>query len=939
MSFFTFFKMVVVDVVVVVAVVQWVCTILLQYLDATRSLDDRILRHFTRWRRSSAMDETVDDGAHDDQALLLPESSAPDDARHRDSGCDGDDSSCAGADSDGTGVGADAALVGTEITFETLSGSAAAAAAGGKMALTEALPKQAPRTQSVASLAATAAASAAAHLFTHAAAAADSDDDAGPAVEDERCRIQSITFTDSTVSIVGIRIVVQHPLVELNLTNCGSVDSTVFEALHAVGGTLKRLCLRHCTAISEFGLSAIPNISELDLQETAINGDGLYCMPQLVERLWLDNTDVDTADLMRLPNLPLLTELQLSGTHLDYSGYHVFERFPNLSTIGVASCPNLLSFEAGDEALPAAAKLFFRKFGTLPKLKWLDLSMLAVDSDSIQILLSRPCLQFLGLVGSGHISEQWAEVSVAAMHLDKPMNNAQILLAAQELLPLRVDVSLYVLRGVFKRLNPRLNEVHDRMPASDPLIASVVECITHFTDEPDLQLVASAALFYLTTNLNSPDAAIVYGSPIRLRVLKAMTAALKRSVDEPGLLLEQLAKNCCLTLRNFHPTKELAEHARELALALLRAALKYDDRTVRLTAIHVCSQNLASLHPSLKEQIGSVGDGGLEEDVLGMVLELVETVRASLLAVESNPEIYPDNQRQQLMAAMEGCWTFLWNVTDETPNNSNRFLDKGGLSSLVLTLRQFTDKALRRNTMGLVTNLAEVPELRSRLMTDNTGAPLGLVEEMAKLLTFDDDSQFDLEVTYNIAGTMCHILAEGKMFWVESGLTLEFRRRVLDDIAIVVQRWTLTPERWINYRSLRPLVDLLNPAFDSEVHLWATWAMLSLCFVNGPKYCEMCYREQGLSSIQTLIDLDVPNEKLQAYCTQIVRFCRLNLGETLAPLYGAMTEEEKNASPPLPVSLHSPPPTANSGGGGGGGGGGGASNTDGDDDDDDDDDE
>ena len=45
-----------------------------------------------------------------------------------------------------------------------------------------------------------------------------------------------------------------------------------------------------------------------------------------------------------------------------------------------------------------------------------------------------------------------------------------------------------------------------------------------------------------------------------------------------------------------------------------------------------------------------------------------------------------------------------------------------------------------------------------------------MVEEMAKLLKQKEG--FDLEVTYNIAATMCHILAEGDEFWFRFGLSM-----------------------------------------------------------------------------------------------------------------------------------------------------------------------
>ena len=57
---------------------------------------------------------------------------------------------------------------------------------------------------------------------------------------------------------------------------------------------------------------------------------------------------------------------------------------------------------------------------------------------------------------------------------------------------------------------------------------------------------------------------------------------------------------------------------------------------------------------------------------------------------------------------LKGCWSCLWNVTDETPSNSERFIDKGGVELFLRCLKKFpNDTDLKRNIMGLVGNIAE----------------------------------------------------------------------------------------------------------------------------------------------------------------------------------------------------------------------------------------
>ena len=67
---------------------------------------------------------------------------------------------------------------------------------------------------------------------------------------------------------------------------------------------------------------------------------------------------------------------------------------------------------------------------------------------------------------------------------------------------------------------------------------------------------------------------------------------------------------------------------------------------------------------------------------------------------------------------LETAWSCMWNVTDETPINCKRFLDGGGMQLFLNCKERFPESQdLLRNMMGLLGNVAEVPHLRSQLMT------------------------------------------------------------------------------------------------------------------------------------------------------------------------------------------------------------------------------
>lgn len=61
--------------------------------------------------------------------------------------------------------------------------------------------------------------------------------------------------------------------------------------------------------------------------------------------------------------------------------------------------------------------------------------------------------------------------------------------------------------------------------------------------------------------------------------------------------------------------------ATELAVLLLRAVIKYEDRTIQLTAIFVCCHSLAALHPDHKQDIGQAGCLELTMEIIGRCKE------------------------------------------------------------------------------------------------------------------------------------------------------------------------------------------------------------------------------------------------------------------------------------------------------------------------------
>ncbi|XP_033099837.1 protein zer-1 homolog [Anneissia japonica] len=107
---------------------------------------------------------------------------------------------------------------------------------------------------------------------------------------------------------------------------------------------------------------------------------------------------------------------------------------------------------------------------------------------------------------------------------------------------------------------------------------------------------------------------------------------------------------------------------------------------------------------------------------------------------------------------------------------------------LFLLCRQFYPERqeLLRNMMGLIGNVAEVPYLRCRLL--------------AHAQTFSDllfDKSDGIEVSYNAAGVLSHILSDGAEFW---SIDTPTRATVVDRMYTAIGHWDLNTKRNINYR-------------------------------------------------------------------------------------------------------------------------------------------
>lgn len=87
----------------------------------------------------------------------------------------------------------------------------------------------------------------------------------------------------------------------------------------------------------------------------------------------------------------------------------------------------------------------------------------------------------------------------------------------------------------------------------------------------------------------------------------------------------------------------------------------------------------------------------------------------------------------------------------------------------------------------------------------------------------------DIEIPYNCAGVLANILSDGLKAW-NIGSIID-QSIVNDEMYETVQTWDLRRQRTINYRSLAPILRLLNEDFPTGCIMWAVWAMTNLTTV------------------------------------------------------------------------------------------------------------
>lgn len=85
-------------------------------------------------------------------------------------------------------------------------------------------------------------------------------------------------------------------------------------------------------------------------------------------------------------------------------------------------------------------------------------------------------------------------------------------------------------------------------------------------------------------------------------------------------------------------------------------------------------------------------------------------------------------------------------------------------------------------------------------------------------------------MSYNAAGVLAHIASDGVEAW---DIENPSRKDVLAKMVNAIERWNLSAERNINYRSFEPILGLVRCYETPECQHWAVWALANLTKVSN----------------------------------------------------------------------------------------------------------
>ncbi|KAL3083782.1 hypothetical protein niasHT_036775 [Heterodera trifolii] len=528
----------------------------------------------------------------------------------------------------------------------------------------------------------------------------------------------------------------------------------------------------------------------------------------------LDLSEWLLTDFTVLQKLENLTSLILYDIHNLEGSIDTLCKFYKLTGLDLSQSDRSSS---GLYAQPVTA--LHKLVSSLPKLKYLDISGTnlttlpsendrpfrgagTIDSDIPGLSYLKKPLKYLGIFNCESSSQY---KNIPAEKISGDHGEDQVLTAME----------MYLERP--KTMQAVLNESYHlyrfgtNLSRQVEALHLVLKSMSLHLNNSNLQIAGSASMFYIIRSVKM-------NWSTRRRVIFALIDGMENHLDE-----QVMVRNCCLCLCQFDIPQDIMfgyGHVANLLVKVLETHSS-DPLTQRIVVFLL---NSMACHVEGVQKI-EVGEFGAIEIILQQIARKL--------------------QSNQCDDVMDTAWSFLWNITDETPANCSRFLKAEGLTLFYRCYIKFPGQMeLVRNMMGLIGNIAEVFDLRDQLMID---------DYLKIFCTLLDNLSDGIEISYNSAGVLAHLVSDGDERW-KTTKAKHSRSHVSDLIVRATELWDLNARRFINYRSFKPILGLLSQWHAVGSQQWAIWALANLTTTDRAKYCRFVVEEGGVELVEQLVN-------------------------------------------------------------------------------------
>ncbi|VVC39427.1 Hypothetical protein CINCED_3A020042 [Cinara cedri] len=662
-----------------------------------------------------------------------------------------------------------------------------------------------------------------------------------------KTNLRSVNIRNSSITDDGLEYLLRHDLEELILTNCQNLSHKTYINIFKHAVNLRSLTIGPNVQITPYNKLSncsltlddvpiiihrkAPNLKHLVLRaiaESPFSSDNIFLGVMLDKLLQLRVLDLsyclgvgslrylcklnslhtlilfdvphlqDSSDaILNICTLTSLVVLDISQTE-SYPEQGVYKDENKTLALIVKCLPNLMSLDISGTNL--AGK------GTAEQSLCESFSDKKSDIPGLESRVDNP-LEFLGLYHTMHNACRRHDIPAKIISGDA--NEYQIFNAAASCMD-KPKLLQNILNDLYHLLR------YDQCTQIDQALDIVLEALTRYVKEKLIQISGSATLFYIVKNKDRP--LLLNDVTVKRRIITTLLTGMDfHNYDET------MMRNGCLTLCQLRIPQDVMFEFKRLVQMLLHIVSTSDhEGFVQRIGIYLLNSVACQVNNKQKNELGDAG------------------------AIKKMMAIIKDRLHRRVCDdVLEVAWSTMWNVTDEAPTNCKRFLDGNGMKYFIGCLTTFPDKnELMRNMMGLLGNVAEVKELRPRLMQSH------FIKVFSDLLF---SSQDGIEVSYNAAGVIAHLASDGYKAWIIKNPP---RCKVLDRMTKAIQNWNLDADRNINYRSFEPILQLAQVRHTPQCAHWAAWALANLTKVYPEKYCSIVIGEGGLRIMHELLEED-----------------------------------------------------------------------------------